>query len=126
MLSFGEHTITEERIQALYYLASNLQMMEERTVVYEGFFFMANVRNGRWGLDPSSTERRKYGICLDANMLFGITLQEQLYRITCKERPSQNPNTGTVYKSYVLIDIQRINGSPANFRGGAIRRACIV
>ncbi len=104
----GECPISQERVQSLFTLASNLEMLQERQIVFEGAFFMANVRNGKWGFNPINDDRRKYGICLERELLTGIVLQNRLYRITCTEKPSHNPNTGVEYKTYVLTDLQSV------------------
>lgn len=103
-----EYPITQERIHSLYSLASNLKMLEERDVEFEGKFFMANVRNGRWGLELEGHERPKYGVCIDADVLVGVVLKDQLYKVKCTEKPSQNPNTGKVYSTFVLTDIEKL------------------
>lgn len=104
-----EFPVSKERIQSLYSLASNLEIMDERQVSFEGTFFMVNLRSGRWGMDLLEGGRRKYGVCLGIDKLHGVVLHDQTYRVTCTEKPSQNPNTGNVYYAYVLTDIQRIN-----------------
>ena len=104
----NDYPISQERIHSLYVLASNLELLQERERVFEGVFFMANVRNGKWGFAPIGNERRKYGVCLEENMLGGIVLQNRLYRINCIEKPSQNPNTGATYTTYVLNEIRLV------------------
>lgn len=103
-----EFPVTKERIQSLYTLASNLQILEERQVTLEGTFFMANLRSGRWGLELIVDGRRKYGVCLSVERLTGVVIRDQVYRVNCIEKPSQNPNTGNIYYAYILTDIQKI------------------
>ncbi len=103
----NEIPVDKERIRSLYSLASSLQILEEKEVEFEGCFFMANVRNGRWGFALIGNDKRKYGVCLENGRLDGIVLKDVLYKITCIEKPSQNPNTGEEYKAYVLISIKR-------------------
>lgn len=101
--------ISRERVKTLYNLASSLVSLEERSVHFDGYFFMANVRNGRWGLDIFQDNRRKYGLCLDVSKLNGVVLKDQLYHIVCKEKTTQNPNTNKTYRTYILTDIHRKN-----------------
>lgn len=104
-----EFPVTKERIQSLYSLASNLILLEERQVSFEGSFFMANLRSGRWGMNLLDGGKRKYGVCLGIDKLHGVVLHDQTYKVTCTEKPSQNPNTGNIYFAYILNDIQSIN-----------------
>jgi hypothetical protein len=104
----GECPVTKERVQSLYSLASNLQMLEETEELFEGSFFMANTRNGRWGLSPIGEKKAKYGVCTEVAKLEGIVLKNRVYRVKCTVRPTLNPNTGKEYKSYILTDIQKM------------------
>ena len=104
-----EFPISKERIQSLYSFASNLKIMDERQVMFEGTFFMANLRSGRWGLNLQDDGKRKYGVCLGIDKLNGVVLHDQVYKVTCTEKPSLNPNTGSVYFAYILTDIQRLS-----------------
>ena len=104
-----EFPVTKERIQSLYTLASNLEILEEQQVVFEGTFFMANLRSGRWGLELVKDKRRKYGVCLGIERLNGVVLHDQVYRVSCTEKPSMNPNTGNTYYAYILTDIQKVD-----------------
>lgn len=101
----NELPVTQDRIHSLYSLASSLESLADNEVEFEGHFFMANVHNGRWGLDPLNHERPKYGVCLDAKTLIGIVLKDKLYKIKCTEKQTKNSNTGKVYKTYILTDI---------------------
>lgn len=103
----NELPVTKERIQSLYSLASSLQTLKERNVVFEGSFYMADLRNGRWGLDLLNGEQRR-GICMNGERLRGIVLHEVQYRVSCVEERSQNLSTGKVYYAYILTSIQRI------------------
>lgn len=100
-----EFPVTKDRIKSLYALASNLQIMDERQVTLEGTFFMANLRSGRWGMELIADGKRKYGVCLGVERLHGVVLHNKLYKVTCTEKPSQNPNTGNVYYAYTMTDI---------------------
>lgn len=103
-----ECPVTKERVQSLYSLATSLQPKEERDIIFEGSFFMANTRNGRWGLNPSGEKKAKYGICTDLAKLDGVILKSQLYRVKCVEKTTLNPNTNKEYRSYILADIRKI------------------
>lgn len=105
----GECPVSKERVQSLYNLASSLQLLDEIDVVLEGSFFMANVRNGRWGLSPAGQKKPKYGMCPEIDKLDGITMKSQLYRVFCTEKHTLNPNTNKEYKTYILNEIQKIN-----------------
>lgn len=104
-----ELPVTKERVQNLYTLASNLTSLDEREVTFEGVFFMANTRNGRWGMElADGGKKARYGWCHKEEKLKGVVLHNQVYRITCTERPTQNANTGKIYFAYILTDIQRV------------------
>lgn len=104
-----EFPVTKERIRSLYTLASNLEILEERQVTFVGTFFMANLRSGRWGMELADDGKRKYGICLGVDKLHGVVLHNKIYAVTCIEKPSQNPNTGSVYYAYIMTDIHEID-----------------
>lgn len=104
----SECPVTKERVQSLYSLASNLQMLEETEETFEGSFFMANTRNGRWGLTPIGAKKAKYGTCPELDKLDGIVLKSRVYRVKCLVRPTLNPNTGKEYKTYILTDIHKM------------------
>lgn len=104
-----EFPVTKERIRSLYTLASNLEILEERQVMLEGTFFMANLRSGRWGLELAADGKRKYGVCLGADKLHGVVLHNRSYVVICTEKPSLNPNTGNMYSAYILTDIHEID-----------------
>lgn len=105
----SECLVSKERVQTLYSLASNLRMLEETDESFDGAFFMANTRNGRWGLTSLGENRVKYGTCPDLDKLDGIVLKSRAYRVKCKCRPTLNPNTGKEYKTYILTDIQKLD-----------------
>lgn len=105
----GECPVTKERVQSLYNLASSLQLVDEIDVVLEGSFFMANVRNGRWGLSQVGQKKPKYGMCPEIDKLDGITMKSQRYRVFCTEKHSLNPNTNKEYKTYIINEIQKIH-----------------
>lgn len=102
----NEFPVTKERIQSLYLLASRLQTLEEKQVEFVGSFYMADLRNGRWGLTLDDG-KQKHGVCLDKKSLRGIVLRDKRYRVICTEKPSQNLNTGKVYYAYLLTDIHK-------------------
>lgn len=103
-----ELPVTKERIRNLYTLASNLISLGEREVSFDGVFFMANTRNGRWGMEPIGGGKARYGWCHKEEKLMGVVLHNQLYRIICTERPTQNANTGNIYYAYIMTDIQKV------------------
>lgn len=103
-----EFPVTKERIHSLYTLATNLRILEDRQVCFEGTFFMANLRSGRWGMDLGEGKNHKYGISLGVDRLHGVVLHDVKYRVSCIEKPSQNPNTSKIYYAYILTDIQKV------------------
>ncbi len=105
--SVCECPVSRERVKSLYDFAASLEEMEEIEEVYEGYFFMANSKNGSWGFKPTEG-RQKKGICSDRILLKGITLNEQAYRVKCTIRPSRNPNTGKEYRAYIITKIDKI------------------
>ena len=103
-----ELPVTKERIQNLYTLASNLKLLEEKKVTLEGIFTMANLRSGRWGMELKGGRNVRYGWSRGEDILKGVVLHDVVYRVTCIEKPSQNPNTGKIYYAYILTDIQKV------------------
>lgn len=103
-----ELPVPKERVQNLYTLASNLEIMEERKVTFQGIFTMANLRSGRWGMEPVGGGKVRYGWSHGGEILKGVVLHNVVYKVTCTEKPSQNPNTGKVYFAYFLTDIQQV------------------
>ncbi len=103
-----EVPVTKERIQNLYTLASSLTTLEEKQVTFQGIFTMANLRSGRWGMEPVGGGKVRYGWCHGEELLRGVVLHDIVYKVTCTEKPTQNANTGKIYYAYILTDIQII------------------
>lgn len=100
--------VPKERVQTLYTLASSLMALEEKQVTFEGIFTMANLRSGRWGMEPVGGGKVRYGWCRGEEMLRGVVLHDIVYKVTCAEKSTQNANTGNVYYAYILTGIQKI------------------
>jgi len=104
-----ELPVTKERVKNLYTLASNLTALEEKQITFQGIFTMANLRSGRWGMEPVGGGKVRYGWCQGEHLLKGVVLHDVEYRVTCMERPTQNANTGKIYYAYILTGIEKIN-----------------
>ena len=104
-----ELPVPKERVQTLYTLASSLTALEERQVTFQGIFTMANLRSGRWGMEPVGGGKVRYGWCHGEELLKGVVLHDIVYKVTCTEKPTQNSNTGNIYYAYILTDIEKIN-----------------
>lgn len=103
-----ELPVPKERVQTLYTLASSLTALEEKQVTFQGIFTMANLRSGRWGMEPVGGGKVRYGWCHGDELLKGVVLHDKVYKVTCREKPTQNSNTGNIYYAYILTDIEII------------------
>ena len=104
-----ELPVPKERVQSLYTLASSLTALEEKQVTFEGIFTMANLRSGRWGMEPVGGGKVRYGWCHGEELLRGVVLHDVVYKVTCTEKPTRNSNTGNIYYAYILAGIQKIS-----------------
>lgn len=94
--------VTTPRLQSLFSIINSNSELGIEEHVFSGYFTAASIYNGKWTFNPDMGKEIK-GDCTDKQVLFGITLADKRYRITCAASQSINDTTLKEKTKYTLV-----------------------
>lgn len=97
------------RIEYVYDLLQKSQELQTENVSFEGIFLASSVENGKWTFKPNEGRRNINGISEDFDILSGVVIEQQMYKIYCKEIQEQNIVSLKISKKLVLYRLDVIN-----------------
>lgn len=97
------------RIKYVYDLLQKSQELQSEDISFEGIFLASSVENGKWTFKPTGERRNINGISENNDILSGVIIEQQIYKIHCKEIQEQNIVSLKISKKLVLHRLDKIN-----------------
>ena len=97
------------RIEYVYDLLQKSQELQSEDISFEGIFLASSVENGKWTFKPNGERRNINGISENNDILSGVVIEQQIYKIHCKEIQEQNIVSLKISKKLVLYRLDKIN-----------------
>ena len=101
--------ISIPKIENIYSILSESSELENAIKEFIGYFIKIDINTSSWKLFDINSNKEYNGYAPDKNILYGITVQSVIYKITCKEIIEYNNINA---KERMIYHLQKIDKSP--------------
>lgn len=101
--------MTLPKIEYIHDLLLSTQELQSEDVVFEGVFLASSVENGKWTFKANDEKKNISGLSEECNILSGVIIEQQSYKIFCKEVQEQNVVSLKISKKLVLYKLEPVS-----------------
>lgn len=97
------------KIERIYDLLLKNQEIQSEEKTYEGIFLASSVENGKWVFRPNNERKNINGCSENFEILSGVVIEQQEYKIICSEIQEQNIISLKITKKLILKRIENLD-----------------
>lgn len=101
--------VPNDRIFQIHELLMRNEELSSEENEYIGVFLASSVENGRWSLRADNLDKPINGESESVSLLSGVTIEQQRYRIRCRETQVQNIATLKTENKVMLLSIEELS-----------------